>query len=261
MSVTIEQRGFVGVIWLDEPQTRHALSITLVQSMLSAFDNEAIQASRAIVIASSRPYFCAGANIDDLRNYWMQGNAPETEPGRLFERLASDTRPVIAAVDGGAIGGGFELMLSCDLAVAGQDAWFCLPELQHGVIPNTALQRLQQMVGLRTMLFHAFTGDKLSAQQALAMGAVNEVVSAGQAVTAAAALAQRIVERAAPEALAVAKRYAQRYAQTDWLSVDHSLRELPADEWQEGLTAFTERRQADFNEHWQMARANASFKK
>ena len=258
MAVTVERRGSVGIIWLAEPKTHHALSVSLVEAFLAALDSEPIRSARALVVASTGAYFCAGANIDDLQNGWMDGSAPQSEPGRVFERLATDPRPVVAAVDAGAIGGGFELMLSCDLAIASQEAWFCLPEVQHGVIANTALLRLQQMVGLRTLLFYAYTGDKLSAQQAQAMGLVNDVVATEQAVPAAVSLAERIVSRAAPGALALTKRYAQHYAQTDWARVDASLREVPASEWQEGLSAFTERRRPDYSQQWQAAIA-ASF--
>jgi enoyl-CoA hydratase/carnithine racemase len=255
MAVTVERRGSVGILWLAEPDSHHALSVSLVQALLSALDSEPIRSARALVLASTGAYFCAGANINDLRNGWMDGSAPQTEPGRFFERLASDPRPVVAAIDAGAIGGGFELMLCCDLAIASQEAWFCLPEVQHGVIANTALLRLQQMVGLRTLLFYAFTGEKLSAQQAQVMGLVNEVVPTAQAVPAAVALAERIVSRASPGALALTKRYAHHHAQTDWAIVDASLREVPASEWQEGLSAFAERRRPNYDQQWQAATA------
>lgn len=239
------------MVLLDEPKTRHALSKAAVTGALLAFDSDVIATARAIVVGSTGPFFCAGANINDLLDGWMSGEHPESDPGRLFERLASDPRPVIAAVDGGALGGGFELMLSCDLAVAGSDAWFCLPELQHGVIPNTALMRLQQMVGLRTLLFHALTGDRIDAPKALSMGIVNELVPAGEALAAAIALAERIVSQVAPGAAALAKRVAQQHAQTDWSLVEASLRQVPGGEWDEGLQAFTERRTADYSPFWQ----------
>ncbi len=251
MAVTTERRGDVAIVWLAQPETHHALSVNLVTAFLTALDSESVCSARALVVASTGPYFCAGANIDDLKNGWMDGLAPQFEPGRVFERLATDPRPVIAAIDGAAIGGGFELMLSCDLAIASQDSWFSLPEVQHGVIANTALQRLQQMVGLRTLLFFAYTGDKLLVQQAHAFGLVNDVVASGQSVPAAMVLAQRIVSRAAPDALALTKRYANHYAHTDWATVDASLRETSSVEWQEGLNAFTEKRRPDYSQQWQ----------
>lgn len=250
MPVLVRREGAVGLLLLDEPKTRHALSKTAVAQALAALDSAPLVSARAIVVGSTGPYFCAGANIHDLLDGWMDGSHPESDPGRLFERLASDPRPVIAAVEGGALGGGFELMLSCDLAVAGADAWFCLPEIQHGVIPNTALMRLQQMVGLRRLLYLAMTSDKIDAQTAMTLGLINQAVPAGQALTAAVTLAERIVAKAAPGALALAKRVAHQHAQTDWSRVDASLRAVPAGEWDEGLKAFTERRSPNYDPFW-----------
>ena len=253
MSIVVSRRGDIGLLLLDEPKTRHALSKTMVLAAIEALDSEPLCTARALVIGSTGPFFCAGANMKDLLAGWMNGSSPESDPGRLFERLAGDSRVVVAAVDGGALGGGFELMLSCDLAVVGTDAWFCLPELQHGVIPNTGLMRLQQMVGLRTTMYYTMTGDRLSAQQALSMGLVNELVASGSALDGAVALAQRIINKAAPGATALAKRVAHQHAQTDWKIVDESLRQVPAGEWDEGLQAFTDRRLADYTRFWEKA--------
>jgi enoyl-CoA hydratase/carnithine racemase len=253
MSIVVQRRGDIGILLLDEPKTRHALSKAMVVAALEALESDALRTARALVIGSMGPFFCAGANMNDLLAGWMDGSSPESDPVRLFERLADDSRVVIAAVDGGALGGGFELMLSCDLAVAGAEAWFCLPELQHGVIPNTGLMRMQQLVGLRTMMFYTMTGDRLTVQQALSMGLVNEVVANGGALDAAVALAQRIVNKVAPGAAALAKRVAHQHAQTDWRTVDESLRQAPAGEWDEGLQAFTSRRVADYTAFWEKA--------
>ncbi len=156
----------VAVLLLNEPKTHHALSRSLVLGLHQALDASDVQKARAIVIASTGPNFCAGANISDLLDGWMDGHEPESDPVGLFSRIANDPRPTIAAVGGGALGGGFELMLSCDLAVASPDAWFSLPELGHGVIPNTALMRLQQMIGLRQTMYLVMTGKRISSASA-----------------------------------------------------------------------------------------------
>lgn len=249
-SVLTRIEGHVAVLLLNEPQTHHALSRKLVLALHRALDEPQVSQARAVVVGSVGPYYCAGANIDDLRDGWMNGQEPESDPVRFFQRLAQDPRPSIAAVGGGAIGGGVELMLSCDLAVASSDAWFSLPELRHGVIPNTALMRLQQMVGLRRMMYATLTGQRLSGQQALQWGLINEMVE-HDAVAAAVELAQRIVAKVAPGSTAVAKRFAHQYAGTDWDSVHQSLQQAPEREWQEGLQAFTEKRAANYETCWQ----------
>lgn len=253
MAVITDIRGHVALLLLDEPASRHALSRDLVSGLQQAMDSDAVKRARAVVIGSTGPFFCAGANINDLLNGWMQATEPKTDPVRFFERLANDPRPTIAAVGGGALGGGFELMLSCDLAVANAEAWFCLPELGHGVIPNTALMRLQQMVGLRRMMGFVMSGQRISSQQALELGLINALTQ--DPVATAIELANSIVTRVAPGALAVAKSYAHQHAANNWQAVHQSLLEVPEAEWREGLTAFTQKRAAQYDEQWQ-AQAN-----
>ena len=252
MSVQIEIRGHVAVLLLDEPKTRHALSRNLVLRLHDALGQPEVQRARALVLGSTGPFFCAGANINDLLDGWMQASESASDPVGLFARLTTDPRPTIAAVSGGALGGGFELMLSCDLAVASADAWFCLPELGHGVIPNTALMRLQQMVGLRRMMQLVMTGERIDAQHAFELGLVNAIAAdpVGHAVK----MAQTIVARVAPGALDVAKSYAHRHAGSDWEAVKQSLVEVPKAQWQEGLAAFTQKRHAQYDDYWQAQR-------
>lgn len=250
MSVVIERQDHVGVIWLDEPDSHHALSRSLVAAVLQALAHEQIRTARALVIASKGPSFCAGANIGDLLDGWMLSPDASDDPVRLFQALAGDPRPTIAAVDGAAIGGGFELMLSCDLAVASDRAWFALPELAHGVIPNTALMRLQQMIGLRGLYHLMMTGERLNAQKAHELGLVNILTQPGIVVQEAIGLATTITRRVAPGALATAKQLAMEYAKSDWGKARRSLQALPQAEWREGLTAFLDKRKPDYDAFW-----------
>ncbi|AWB35253.1 enoyl-CoA hydratase/isomerase family protein [Orrella marina] len=250
MSAIVERRGHVGLVLLDEPSSHHALSRSLVSALLKALDDEQIRTARAVVISSTGPSFCAGANIGDLLEGWMVTPDASDDPVRLFRSLAEDPRPTIAAVDGAAIGGGFELMLSCDLAVASSKAWFALPELAHGVIPNTALMRVQQMIGLRGLYQLMMTGQKLDAQKACDMGLVSSLCEPGRAVDMAVTMADEISSRVAPGALAAAKRLAMRYAKSDWGQVQESLQDLPEAQWREGLTAFLEKRKPDYDAFW-----------
>lgn len=250
MSVIVERRGHVGLILLDEPSSHHALSRSLVSAVRKALNDEQIRTARALVISSTGPGFCAGANIGDLLDGWMTRPDAGDDPVRLFQALAQDTRATIAAVDGAAIGGGFELMLSCDLTVASTRAWFSLPELGHGVIPNTALMRLQQMIGLRGLYQLMMTGQKLDAHKAGEIGLVNRLCEPGQAIDVAIMMADEIGTRVAPGALAAAKRLAMGYAKSDWVQVQRSLQDLPEAQWREGLGAFLEKRKPDYDVFW-----------
>jgi enoyl-CoA hydratase len=251
MAVSYERREHIAVFWLDDPKRRNALSRAIVTGMRAALQASRDDNARAIVIAARGSMFCAGANIDDLRDGWMDGSEPDSDPVRLFQALTEEPRVVIAAVHGGALGGGFELSLCCDLVVAGPDTYFCLPELGVGVIPNTAAARLQMLVGARRALELILTRRRLTAEEASDMGLVNRRASSSDAVVPeAVALAASIVSHAPPGAIAAAKLAHYQHTRTDWGKVASSLHDVPREEWQEGLDAFTQKRAADFARFW-----------
>ena len=249
MSVRFEVEGHIGVITLSDAAKRNALSRAIVRGMFAALDSALSSHARAIVIAADGPVFCAGANIADLRDGWMDGDEAETDPTRLFEALTRLPRVVIGAVDGPALGGGVELLLSCDLVVAARSSWFALPELGHGVIPNTALARLQRVVGMRRAMELVMTRRRVTAQEALAFGMVNELVDS-DARSRAVSLVRDIIAHAPPGACAVAKESIYVHAGIDWDRVRASAQQVPRAEWREGLDAFGERRPVDFEKFW-----------
>lgn len=251
--VTFEMRGPVALLTLNDPARRNALSRALVGGLIGGVERSRREGARAVVIAANGPAFCAGANIDDLRNGWMEGASPDTDPVRLFRRLAEHDRVVIAAVHGAAVGGGFELTLACDLVVVEPGAFFALPELGHGVIPNTALDRLSRIVGSRRALDLILTRRRVGAEEAAALGLATRSVGTGEAVSYAVELAMMIVSHVPPGALGVAKATFNRHHESDWPAIAASLGEVPAGEWREGLDAFTERRRPDYERFWREA--------
>lgn len=251
MPVTLRLEGPIAVITLATPEKRNALSREIVAGALEQLRAPQAAAARAIVITGAGKAFCAGADIGDLLSAgWMGDTRDGADPIDLFAALAADPRPVIAAVDGLALGGGFELMLSCDLAVASEAAIFALPEAGLGVIPNTALWRLSRLIGPRRTLELAATRRRIDAAEALALHIVNSVAPAGGAVEAAVAMAAGIVRACPPGALAALKRGLADAGPTDWAAVRASLHRIPPAEWQEGLAAFTERRPPDYEQFW-----------
>ena len=241
--ILLRMQGTVAVLTLNDAARRNALSRAMVRDFHRALDASRAEGARAIVIASTGPAFCAGANIDDLRTVWMEADDPATDPAMLFRRLDAETRPVVCAVQGAALGGGFELTLCCDLVVAGEGAWFALPELGHGVIPNTGLAALQRIVGLRRACDIVLTRRRVSADEAMQLGLVTRVVTPGDST----------VDAAPPGAIAAAKKHLRAHAATDWERVLSSPLDVPRAEWQEGLAAFTERRPPDYTRFWERA--------
>lgn len=252
-TVLYERRGHVALLTLNEPDRRNALSRAIVRGLSNGLDKALSDGARAVVIAASGSAFCAGANIDDLRDGWMDGPDAQDDPAVLFRRIAEFGRPVIAAVQGVAVGGGMELSLACDLVIAAETAWFALPELGHGVIPNTGIALLSRVIGIRRAYELVLTRRRVPAQEALPLGLVNRVVPVEAVVNEALALAGEIVQAVPPGALRAAKRHLHAHASIDWERVMRSPLDVPKAEWQEGLAAFTEKRAADYGRFWSAA--------
>jgi enoyl-CoA hydratase/carnithine racemase len=208
------------------------------------------QEARALVIVSAAKHFCAGADIKEfLKGELLDPNraAPETSPVNLFRALIDDPRPVIAAVDGLAMGGGVELTLSCDMVLVSDKARFALPELGLGLVPRTALARLPEIIGRRKALELILTRRRLTADEAVALGLANHKVE--NPLEAALKLAEEIIT-APPAAIAAVKRNLGRVPPGDWQAVHRLLADLDPAEWREGLTAFSEKRGPDFERFW-----------
>lgn len=251
MPVLYSLQRDIAVLTLNDTQRRNALSRASVAMLLELIARARTERARAIVIAANGPVFCAGANIDDLKDGWMSSAPDPTDPALLFRALADETRPTIAAVQGGALGGGFELTLSCDLVVMGAKSYVALPELGHGVIPNTALARLHKVVGTRRAAELVLTRRRLSAAQAVDWGLANRVVPTVDVLSSAIDLALGIVQSAPPGAIAAAKRNLAHHCETDWARVLSSPEDVPSAEWREGLRSFDERRKPSYDQFWQ----------
>ncbi len=250
--VAFSLRGRVGVLTMQDAEHFNALSPPQVRAMLDALEESRRQGARALVIVSAAKHFCAGADIKEfLKGELLDPRrpAPETSPVNLFRALIDETRPIIAAVDGLAMGGGVELILSCDLVLASDKARFALPELGLGLLPRTALARLPEIVGRRKALELIFTRRRLTADEAVALGLVNQRMESAGLLEAAVKLAEEIIT-APPGAIAAAKRSLGRVPPADWQAIHALLAELDPAEWREGLTAFADKRPPDFERFW-----------
>jgi enoyl-CoA hydratase len=176
--VRVEVRGPLLVITLDRPAKRNAVDPEMTAGLDAAFDRlEADPALRAAVLAAEGQFFCAGSDL-------VLGAGPHTPAGGQYGMIRrARTKPLIAAVDGPALGGGFEMVLAADLVVASETAWFALPEGARGRLPAAggllrAPQRLPRNVAVELML----TGARLSAARAHSLGLVNRLVEPGRAL-------------------------------------------------------------------------------
>jgi crotonobetainyl-CoA hydratase len=204
--VQVLRDGKLTVITLDRPEALNALHAPAHHELAAVFDEFASDPEQwvAIVTGSGPRAFCAG---NDLKHRAAAGRQtmPVSGFGGLTARFDLD-KPVIAAVNGLALGGGFELALACDLIVADESAEFALPEVGVGLAALAGgLQRLPRQIGLKAAMAMALTGRRVQASELQGLGAVNEVTPVGKSVEGARRWAVEIL-RAAPLAVRASKQ-------------------------------------------------------
>jgi enoyl-CoA hydratase len=195
MVIERERRGRVEILAINRPEARNAVNADVAQSMEAALDDlEGDDEVWAIVVTGRGPTFSAGADLKMV----AQGRGAElaTKRGGFGGITQRDfPKPLIAAVNGPALAGGFEVVLACDLVVAAEDAVFGLPEVKRGLFASAGgLLRLPKRVPLALATELAITGDTIDAPRALALGLVNRVVPREQVVEESLALAGRVAE-------------------------------------------------------------------
>jgi len=236
----------VATITLDDPGRRHALSRALRDQLWAAMRRLAAErdARAAILTATGEKTFCAGA---DLHEFSAETVGPvERDYVPVAGRNLDLPMPLIAAVNGAALGGGFLLMLSADLVVAADHAIFGMPEARWGRGAPWSIP-LARMVSERVWMELCLTGEPIDARRALAVGIVNRVVPAGRLSEVAMALARRIAANA-PLTVAASRRMIRLAAETGrtaaWDAVDELFVPVyESEDAREGPRAFHERRE------------------
>jgi enoyl-CoA hydratase len=191
--VEYEQRGHVAVLTINRPEARNAVNGEVAAGIEEAIDRiEADDDTWVGVLTGAGTVFCAGADLKAISSGDAAGlNTQRGGFGGIVRRERA--KPIIAAVDGRAFAGGCEIALACDLIVASTAAEFGLPEVKRSLVAaGGGLFRLPQALPPKIAMELVLTGDPIKAERALALGMVNELVEAGQAVDAAVALAERI---------------------------------------------------------------------
>ncbi len=247
------EEGGVEILILNHPPV-NALSTRLISDLDRRVGELASDPNvRAVVVTGEGQYFSAGADVKEMATLDLS-NAPEVARRGLavYGRLAGLPVPVIAAINGLALGGGLELALACDLRLAGESAKLGAPEVTLGLIPAYGgTQRLPRLVGVAKAKELIFTGGMISAAEALKIGLVNKTVPAGQELRAARDLAHTISQRA-PKAVRAAKRAIGegmerplgQGIENETLLFETEV--LNSDDLGEGIAAFVERRPPKF---------------
>jgi len=198
--ILIDVSDGVAVITLNRPKVLNALNTALLGELDSALDALAVEDSvRAVIITGAgEKAFAAGADIQELAGLsGLEGQALALRGQKIFSKLEALGKPVIAAINGFALGGGCELALAASIRIAGETAKLGQPEVKLGLIPGYGgSQRLPRLVGKGAALKMILTGEMVSAAEALRIGLVDEVVPAAELITRAKALASTIAKMA-----------------------------------------------------------------
>ncbi|XP_074531926.1 enoyl-CoA hydratase, mitochondrial [Halichoeres trimaculatus] len=254
--ILVEKRGEksnVGFIQLNRPKALNALCDGLMKEVGQALDAfEADGEVGAIVITGSDRAFAAGADIKEMQNRTFQ----ECYGGNFlahWNRVSTVKKPVIAAVNGFALGGGCELAMMCDIIYAGEKAQFGQPEILLGTIPGAGgTQRLTRAVGKSLAMEMVLTGDRINAQEAKQSGLVSKIVPVDQLVSEAVKCGEKIagnsklVSAMAKEAVNAA--YELTLAEGNRLEKRLFHATFATDDRKEGMTAFVEKRKASFQD-------------
>jgi methylglutaconyl-CoA hydratase len=248
--VLVDRRDAVAFVTLNRPDAANALSKELVARLAETFaalaQDKEVRA--AVVTGAGDKAFCAGADLKERRAMTLEQTwAFLDELNDLMNLVAAFPHPVIAAINGAAFGGGFELALACDLRIAGDTAQMGLTEVRLGIIPGAGgTQRLQRVASVAAAKELILTGRRVLAARAYLLGIVTEVVPAGALAEAALRIATEIAA-AGPLAVAAAKRAidgGRELPLADGLALEAACYEeiLASDDRNEGLAAFGEKR-------------------
>lgn len=206
-----ERREKVVVVTLNRAEKRNALSIALRNEIDDCLrELEADESVSAVVITGAGPVFCAGFDTTEFAPDKMQ--AVEESSNRYHRRLAEFVKPLVAAVNGPALGGGLDLAVLCDIRIAAEGATFAHPEIKFGA--PVLFGPLREIIGGGLARELCLTGRRIDAQEALLIGLVNKVVPAGQLVEEAASVAASIAEAPLAAIKATKRMIIETYAWT-----------------------------------------------
>ena len=248
-TVRIDTHGPVTTIRLHRPEARNAFNEALIRDLTEAFRSVPADC-RAVVLTGEGAAFCAGADVSWMkksRDYTEEENARDAGAMAAMLRAIDECpKPVLARVNGPALGGGSGLVAACDLAIAAEGASFGFTEVRLGIMPAVISTFVLPRIGLRAARRYFLTGERFGAKEALAMGLVHEVVAADALDAKVHAVTGELLQ-CGPKAVEAAKKLLREVAgMARDQAVEHTVRAIArlrvTPEAQEGLGAFLEKR-------------------
>lgn len=252
-NLLLRKEGNVGILSINRPDELNALNSSVLEELDMAIDNISLDETiYVLIITGEGRAFVAGADISEMRTKNSLEAREFAHKGlSVFRKIELMEKPVIAAINGFALGGGCELAMSCDIRLASDKAKFGQPEVGLGITPGFGgTQRLSRLVGLGIAKELIFTGKIIRADEAMKIGLVNNVVPGGDLMDAALKLANEIGSKG-QLAIRYAKSAINRGIETDietGMEIEKDLFALcfATEDQKEAMSAFLEKRPADY---------------
>lgn len=253
-NILFEKKNSIAYVTINRPKVLNALNMATMEELRSAFHDIKNDASVRVVImtGAGEKAFIAGADISELARHDPISAKAYTHRGQSVLNLIENLgKPVIACINGFALGGGCEIAMACTMRLASENAKLGQPEVKLGIIPGYGgTQRLPRLVGKGIAMQLVLTGEMITAQEAHHIGLVNEVVAAAELLPRAEAIAQKLIANA-PLAVQYAMEAVNRGMEmplAEGLFLEATLFGISCatEDKKEGTTAFLEKRQAQF---------------
>ncbi|MBR8713298.1 enoyl-CoA hydratase-related protein [Porphyromonas levii] len=249
-TIKVEVSGAICTLTINRPEALNALSTQVLTELEQAIDH--LPDAKVLVVTGEGRSFVAGADISEMASFSAeQALTFGAQGAKVFRKLELLDIPVIAAVNGFALGGGCELAMACDIRIASDKAKFGQPEVGLGIPPGfSGTQRLPRLVGAGIASELIFTARTIKADEALRIGLVNQVVEAEQLMPTVMSIAEEISTKS-PHAVALSKKAIQRGLQADidtGIAIENYLfsNAFASSEQKEGMAAFLEKRKPNF---------------
>jgi enoyl-CoA hydratase/carnithine racemase len=254
-TIEIKRNRHIAIIHLNRPKVKNALNREMVEELLSALSElEQESEIRAIVLAGEGSSFCTGRDLTDARKMknedLVRRRFAYRRMAKLMTEISKITKPIIAAVQGYALGGGCGLAVSCDIVIASEDAVFGVPEVKIGLVPGTVTAPLFRSVGRKKATEMILTGETLDAHEGCAVGLINKVVAKEKLVESALELAEKIAN-CSPIAIKIWKQAVSAQYDSDYTRLTDNFAEIvtlssSTADASEGLAAFLEKRKPEW---------------
>ncbi|MGD9570119.1 MAG: enoyl-CoA hydratase-related protein [Sedimentibacter sp.] len=253
-NLLINYEESIAILTFNRPDCLNALNTAVLEELNQAMEMlEKDESINVIIITGNGKAFVAGADISEMKDKTVsEAKAFSNLGSKLFRKIELMNKPVIAAVNGYALGGGCELAMACDIIIASENAKFGQPEVGLGIIPGySGTQRLPRLVGVKKAKELIFTAETINAVEAEKIGLLNKVVLSDQLIEVSLELARRIVSKG-QTAVKYAKNAINCGIEVDidtGISIEENFFALCFDtnDQKEGMSAFLEKRKPNFN--------------